>query len=252
MKVSWRVALSLVVLSASPAFAIDHFARVNEVLLSVGGDTTKQVLEIEDLANETFAGAGYTLFIYEANGVDQAHFQTIVLNPGVMRMTFASSSALTHFSLATSNTPPHIIVNLGGDLPAAGTACFRKQGVDLHCMSWGLVTLPAMTPTNGRLGGPAPTDGMSLQRQATGNCAGIGAPTVNAVNATLACMDPPMSGTDGGMIVDGGMMGTDGGTMPKPEDDGCSAGGGTGWFGTLATLSLFGYARARRTRRRAA
>ena len=218
---------------------------MNEVLLSFGGDNTKQMIEIEDTVNEAFAGGGYTLFVYEANGVDQAHFQTLALNPGTMRITLATPTAYTQFGLATNASPPNVVLNLGGALPAAGTACFRKQGVDLHCMSWGLATTPAMAPTNGRLAGPAPTDGMSLQRQATGNCAGIGAPTANATNATLACMDPPTMGGS-----DGGMTGNDGGTTPPPSDDGCSASSGGGWFGMVATVSLFGYARARRTRRR--
>ncbi|GEM_PF-4420083 len=223
---------------------------MNEVLLSFGGDTTKQMIEIEDTVNEAFVGGGYTLFVYEANGIDQAHFQTLALNPGTMRITLATPSAYTQFGLATNNSPPNVVLNLGGALPAAGTACFRKQGTDLHCMSWGLATLPAMTPTNGRLAGPAPMDGMSLQRQTTGNCAGVGAPTANAANATLACMDPPMGGTDSGMTGNDGGTGGDGGTTPPPSDDGCSASSGGGWFGMVATASMLGYARARRTRRR--
>jgi hypothetical protein len=251
MKLGRRVLASLIVVgTVSPAYAIDHFARMNEVLLSFGGDATKQLIEIEDLQNESFAGGGYTLFVYEANGVDQAHFQNLILNPGVMRITIASSSAFTQFGLAVNNSPPHIIMNLSGELPANGTACFRKQGVDLHCMSWGTAVPPPTAPTNGKVAGPAPTDGMSLQRQATGNCAGIGAPTPDAVNTVLPCMDPPTPGTDAGPQPTDGGMGSDGGmNPPKGSDDGCSASGaGIGWLGLVATASFFAF--ARRSRRR--
>jgi MYXO-CTERM domain-containing protein len=249
MKLARRVLASLVVvvLSVSPTFAADHLARVNEILLSHEGDATRQLVEIEDLGDEPF-GAGYTLFVYEADGSSQAHFQNLALQPGVMRITLATASAYTEFNLTTTNNPPHIVLNLNGTLPAAGTACFRKSGVDLHCMSWGLVSLPSQNPTNGRLGGPAPMDGMSLQRQATGNCAGIGAPTPNALNATLTCMDPPMGGGDAGPGVDAGMMGTDGGTNPPPgSDDDCSAGGGGSWAGVgVILVGLVGIRRRRR------
>ncbi|MFN0249967.1 MAG: MYXO-CTERM sorting domain-containing protein [Kofleriaceae bacterium] len=217
---------------------------MNEVLLSHEGDATRQLVEIEDLGNEPF-GAGYTLFVYEADGTSQAHFQNLVVNPGTMRITIASASAYTEFGLSTTVNPPFAVTNLNGTLPAAGTACFRKSGVDLHCMSWGLVTLPTQNPTNGRLGGPAPMDNMSLQRQATGNCAGIGAPTPNAVNTVLTCMDPPMGGGDAGPMNDGGMMGSDGGTMPPPSDDGCSAAGGGAGLGVIL-VGLLGLRRRRR------
>ncbi len=252
MKLRRRVLASLIIVgTVSPAYAIDHFARMNEILLSYGGDATKQIVEIEDLQNESFAGGGYTLFVYEANGVDQAHFQNLILNPGVMRITLGTSSAFQQFGLSVGNTPPTIFVNLSGELPANGTACFRKQGVDLHCMSWGTATPPAQAPTNGRVAGPAPTDSMSIQRQATGNCAGIGAPTVNAVNAVLPCMDPPTNpGTDAGpQPGDAGPQPGDAGTnQPKDDDDGCSTSAGGGWLAMVATASLFGF--ARRARRR--
>jgi uncharacterized protein (TIGR03382 family) len=237
----------IVVLSVSPASANDHFARVNEVLISIGGDTTKQLLEIEDTANEAFSGGGYTLFVYGADGSTQVHNQVLALSPGVTRITLATSAAFTQFGLATKTTPPNLILNLGETLPAAATACFRKSGTDLHCMSWGLVTLPSQSPTNGRVGGPAPIDGMSVQRQATGNCAGNGTPTADAVNATVPCMDPPtMGGPDAGPGADGGVTGDGGTNPPMGSDDSCSASGSGSWFGVLATLGLVGLLRRRR------
>jgi len=240
MKIARRVLASLIaVICVSPAYANDHFARVNEVMLSFGGDATKQFVEIEDTANEAFAGGGYTLFVYAADGSTQAHNQQLALSPGTMRITLASASAFTQFGLAVKTTPPDVVLNLGDTIPTNGTACFRKSGVDLHCLSWGAATAPSQTPTNGRVAGAAPMDSMSIQRQPT--CAGVGAPTPNATNATLPCADPPMG--DAG-------VGGDGGTMPPGGDDGCSASSGGNWFGFVATVSLFGYARTRRTRRR--
>lgn len=204
-------------------------------MLSFGGDATKQLVEIEDTVNEAFAGGGYTLFVYEADGSTQAHNQNLALSPGTMRITLASASAFTQFGLAIKTSPPNVILNLNGELPAAGTACFRKSGVDLHCLSWGVAIPPATAPTNGIVAGPAPGDGMSIQRQPS-NCAGIGAPTADAANASLPCMDPP-SGDAG--------MGGDAGTNPPP-DDGCSAAGGGGGFGFLAVVSLFAFGRRRR------
>ncbi len=241
MKAARRALAFLVaVISISPAYANDHFARVNEVLLSYGGDATKQLVEIEDTANEAFSGGGYTLFVYGADGTSQEHSQNIVLSPGTMRVTLATASAFTQFGLVIKTSPPDIVLNLSGELPANGTACFRKSGVDLHCLAWGTATMPSQMAANGRVAGPAPTDGLSIQRQPS-NCAGIGAPTANAMNATLPCMDPPMGGDS---------PGGDAGTNPPPEDDGCSASAGGTWFGFVATASLFGYARARRARRR--
>lgn len=235
------LAASILVLSISPASANDHFARVNEVLLSFGGDNTKQFIEIEDTAAEAFSGGGYALFVYAADGSTQVHFQTLALSPGVSRVTLGTDSAFTQFGLATHTTPPELILNLGENLPANGTACFRKSGVDLHCLSWGAAAGPATAPTNGRVAGAAPMDGQSIQRQPT--CAGVGAPTPNAVNATLPCADPPMGG-DGG-------IGGDAGPMQPGSSDDCSASNGNGsWFGFVATASLVGYARVRRVRRR--
>lgn len=243
----WVLASLVVVLAITPASANDHFARVNEVLISFGGDATKQFIEIEDTANEAFAGGGYTLFVYEANGSTQAHNQQLALSPGTMRITLATGAAFTQFGLVTKTTPPNVVLNLGENLPAAGTACFRKSGTDLHCLSWGAATAPTQVPTNGKVNGPAPMDGMSVQRQAA-NCAGNGTPTPDAVNATVPCMDPPMSGSDAGMGgSDGGMMGGDAGMMPPgDDDDGCSASSNGNWFGIVVALSMLGLMRRRR------
>lgn len=253
MKLARRVVLSLVVLlGVSPAFANDHFARVNEVMTSYGGDNTKQFIEIEDTANEAFAGAGYTVFVYGADGSTQAHSQTLVLSPGTMRITIASDSASTQFGLSLDQTPPDMTINLADSIPMAGTVCFRKSGVDLHCLSYGAVTAPSQTATNGKVAGPAPMDGMSLQRQATGNCAGVGAPTPNAANAQLQCVDPPTMGTDAGVGGDGGVSGDGGMNPPEGSDDSCSVHSNGNWFGIVAVTSMIGFARfGRRNRRRA-
>jgi hypothetical protein len=243
MKLARRVLICLILaLSVSPAFASDHFARVNEVMLSFGGDSTKQFIEIEDTQNEAFSGQGYTLFVYGADGTTQAHSQPLVMEPGTMRITIASSSAFTQFGLSIDQTPPDMTINLAAPLPPAGTACFRKIGVDLHCFSYGAVVAPTQTPANGKVAGPAPMDSMSVQRQPT--CAGVGAPTPNAANAQLQCVDPPMG--DAG-------VGGDAGTNPPSDDDGCSVRGDGNWFGLVATVSMIGMTRVvRRNRRRVA
>ena len=89
---------------------------------------------------------------------------------------------------------------------------------------------------NGQVSGPAPMDGQSLQRQATGNCAGIGAPTPNAPNATLTCQT--QSGPDAGVDPGG-----------EDEADGCCSGAGSdGWLGVVVVAGL-GVMRPTRRRR---
>ena len=104
-------------------------------------------------------------------------------------------------------------------------------------MRWGGATAPATAPLNGLVTGPAPGDSMSLQRQPT--CAAVGAPTANAVNATIPC-PPPMG--------DAGVGGDGGTTNPGSDDDGCSVGASPGGFALvgMTALVLFGVRRRRR------
>ncbi len=237
MKLARLVAALVVTLGAAPAYAVDHLARVNEVMLSSAGDPTQQFLEIEDPLGETFPGS-YSIIVYNADGTTIAHNQGIVFPSGAtMRVTLMSNSARLAFgSIPINSNPPNVVINLGGTLPANGTACFRKAGVEQHCLSWGNALAPSMVPANGRVTGPAPADGQSLQRQPT--CAAVGAPTPNAANAAITC-PPPMA--DAGVDAPGGGGGGDG-------DDGCRATGGPAGFGLVAMVSVL--AIGRRARRR--
>lgn len=234
------VAALALTLGASPAYAVDHLARVNEVMLSNAGDPTQQFLEIEDPTGETFP-ASYSVTVYGADGTTVAHNQGIVFPSGsTMRVTMISDSARQAFgAIPINSNPPNVVINLGGTLPAVGTACFRKAGVEQHCLSWGNVMAPAATPVNGRVTGAAPTDGKSLQRQPA--CAAVGTPTPNAANAAITC-PAPMS--DAGVDAPGGGGGGGGG------DDGCRATNGSAGFGLVAMVAVL--AIGRRARRRSA
>lgn len=230
------IVVTVTLAAAAPALANDHLARVNEVMLSSDGDAAAQFVEIEDPAGEEFPDGGYGLFVYEADGVTQAHYQAIVIAPGATsRMTLATEAARAQFGLELEGGNPELVINLGSPLPANGTACFRKQGVDLSCLTWGAATPPIAL--NSQLAGPAPADGESLQRQAAGDCTALGAPTPQATNAVLPCAPwPPDDGTD-----------PDGDGDPGDEG-GCSAASGT-WFGVVATAGLAMFVRAPRRRR---
>ncbi|MBL0212669.1 MAG: hypothetical protein IPQ07_02165 [Myxococcales bacterium] len=233
------VAALALTLAASPAYAVDHLARVNEVMLSNAGDPTQQFLEIEDPTGETFPSS-YSIFVYGADGTTIAHNQGIVFPSGsTMRVTLITGSARQAFgAIPINSNPPNVVINLGGTLPAVGTACFRKAGVEQHCLSWGNAAAPSMVPVNGRVTGAAPTDGTSLQRQPT--CAAVGAPTPNAANASITC-PPPMA--DAGVDAPGGGGGGGG-------DDGCSAAHGAGGFGLVALVSVLAIGRRGRRRGR--
>jgi hypothetical protein len=234
MRLPRRTIVATLTLAATPALANDHLARVNEVMLSSDGDAAAQFVEIEDPAGEEFPDGGYGLFVYEADGATQAHYQAIVIAPGATsRMTLATEAARAQFGLELEGGNPALVINLGSPLPANGTACFRKQGIDLSCLTWGAATPPIAL--NSQLAGPAPADGESLQRQAAGDCAALGAPTPHATNAVLTCA-PPDDGTDPD------------GDGASGDDGGCAAVSGT-WFGVVATAGLALFARGPRRRR---
>jgi len=46
--------LSVLVGSAAPAIASDHFQRISEVMLSTGGNASAQFVELKDPAGELF------------------------------------------------------------------------------------------------------------------------------------------------------------------------------------------------------
>jgi hypothetical protein len=210
-----RPAFAVGVLVLLPTFAAADQTglRMNEIMLSHNGDGTAQFLELEDTSGIAFNTAGLGIRVYDSTGA-QTGFQPMTFSGAVTRVIFASASARTpaHFDLQTTTNPPTVILNLQDILPAAGTACFRQSGVDLHCMAWGSpANHPMPDPTNGTVPGEAPMDNQSLQRQAT--CAALGPHTLGMTNAVIAC---PSVGPDGGVQPDAGGGGGNEG------DDSCS------------------------------
>lgn len=240
MRLPRRTIVAILTLAASPALANDHLARVNEVMLSYDGDASSQFVEIDDPTGEEFPDGGYGLLVYEADGVTQANYQAIAIAPGTTsRVTLATPTARTQFGLELEGGNPELVFNLGSPLPANGSACFRKQGVDLSCLTWGTANAPSAL--NNQLAGPRPADGESLQRQAAGDCAALGAPTPHATNAVLTCTPwPPDDDPDPDGDGDG-----DGDGSGDDDDGGCAATSGD-WFGVVATAGLVMVARARR------
>src|SRR5712691_10041382 len=64
------LATSLVVAAAfpAPARASDHLLKINEVMVSIGGNPAAQFVELIDPFNEPFPSPPYKLVVFDANG----------------------------------------------------------------------------------------------------------------------------------------------------------------------------------------
>jgi hypothetical protein len=186
-----RLGLVVVALLALPAsaHASFHQAIVNEVLTSIGGDTTKQFVEMYDPFGEPFPATSgpYHLVSYDSAGTVQ---QTQTLNTPLPSTPFLVSTPQADAALGTSGNQALTI-----SLPqGAGAVCFTHGATDakVHCMKWGAFTAANFPGVSGA----APDDGKSLQNCDTG--AVVAAPTPKAANSCSAGGGGGGTGTGGG------------------------------------------------------
>ena len=234
------------VIAIGPAHAADHNARISEIMLSGGGSTANQFIELRDSA-EPFPSQPYRLEVYDAAG-------TLV---GSVSLTVPQNTAFTML-IARGTVGATADVALTVALPADGQACFvSTANTYIHCVAWGCVTTPINATIKSRA--PAPPDGQSAQMQ-IGGLYLLATPTPDAVNATAgtsgpACpTDPPDAGPfadDIGPIDGPPSSGPDAGNNNNNGDgDGCCSTStnpaGTFVLALFVALSAFASRRRRR------
>ena len=234
----------LVLASAGPAWAVDHQAIVDEVLVSKNNDTTIQFIEIQD-PGESFPNDPYHLEIYDAAG-------TLITGGNVNIGDVASGTTRIYVSTAAADTAFGTTgIRMTATLPANGQACFiNTGGVKIHCLAWGCITQQIIGSGNSRA--PSPPDNLSAQLQSSFTYQ-LATPTPNAANIAgtidVNCpTDPPVDDfippDDFG--IDAPAARPD---APTHENNGgggcCSASGGSG-SALLALLVSASFLRRRR------
>ncbi len=177
---SGLLAFAFVLLWAAPAHASFHLMVVNEAMLSSGGSTSNQFVELIDPSDEPFPAesAPYELVVYDTNG-SKVGKETIP----------------TAFLQGRNNTQPLLIstdiatadVVLDVPLPNPGQVCFTNGPSEskVNCISWGCVA------TNvGGTAVPAPPDGQSVQRQGFTSTFHLATPTPKAANTSGTTAQP--------------------------------------------------------------
>jgi hypothetical protein len=176
-------------LAAVPAQASFHLMRVNEVMLSTGGDATAQFVELIDPSDEPFPSSTgpYKVVVYDASGTRLgAHTISTALLQG------------------RDNTQPLLIstptadaaLGVAGDealdvaLPSVGQLCYTAGSSEaaIDCVGWGCI-VTAVSSSVERV--PAPPDGQSVQRQdVTGSSFQLAQPTPKAANVAGTTAQP--------------------------------------------------------------
>ena len=238
----------MVLASAAPALAADHFLKVGEVMLATaGGSTAVQFIELEDPGGEPFPNPPYVLQIFNAAGALQTTYTTTLGGATATRYILGTTQA----GIDLGFTPQTLLTST---LPTDGQACFRRNGglpATIHCFAWGTIT--GIAPGDTMNNGASPANGMSVQR--VGGVYFVAAPTPNAANSNGMVDGPPT--VDAPPTVDGPPPAdaavtpdAPGGNPATPKDDeGCSVGAGASWFG-IAMLGLLLIVRRSSTRRR--
>jgi hypothetical protein len=190
--------------AAEPASATFHLNMVNEVMLaSSSGDPSVRFVELLDHggAEEAFppAFAPFKLTVYDAAG-NKLGEQT--LDPNGLR---AAAMADREYLVSTGATDSAFGVTgdekLTISLPAAaGQVCFEGNPGAVSCMTWGTITKPVPTSSQGTgaVHGPVPANGQSDQRL-TDNSVVAAPPTPKAHNKAAA------GGGGGGMTAFAGV-----------------------------------------------
>jgi Tol biopolymer transport system component len=177
--------------------------RVNEVMLSHGGNADAQFVELLDSADETFPSADgpYGLGVYDAsyNKVAQHNFPSDFLSSKDTTQPILISNPAADAALGVT-ADRHTDLPLS--LPTnAGRVCFTaKNGAEVvSCVAYGCVATPL--PQNTDHASVAPS-GQSIQRQGVGSATWqIANPTPKALNVSGLngdfCVPPPDSDGDG-------------------------------------------------------
>lgn len=174
--------------------------RINEFMLSTGGDPTAQYVELVDDVNEHFSGdaAPYELVVYDAAGVKTGRqvipLQLLQNRNNTRPLLISTPSAAAKLGVTGEEA-------LVPTLPRAGQACFTQDGEEkLSCVAWGCVTSLA---SPGASMVASPPDGESAQSAHTdynilsGSVFSVGRPTPGGTNSTGAeAPNCPVSGAD--------------------------------------------------------
>jgi hypothetical protein len=177
----------ILLLGVVPAQASFHLMRVNEVMLSTGGNANAQFVELIDPSDEPFPSSTgpYKVVVYDGAGAKLgAHTISTALLQGrdntqpLLISTGASDSALG----VTGDEPLDVA------LPSTGQLCYTAGSSEsaIDCVAWGCITTPADSALT-RV--PAPPDGQSVQLQ-SGSTFQLAQPTPKAQNAAGSSAEP--------------------------------------------------------------
>jgi hypothetical protein len=181
-------AVFVVLLGAVPAQASFHLMRVNEVMLSTGGNAGAQFVELIDPVDEPFpSGAGpYKVVVYDASGARLgAHtISTALLQGRDNTQPLLISTAASDAALGVTGDE-----SLDVALPATGQLCYTAGSSEsaVDCVAWGCIATPAASPLT-RV--PVPPDGQSVQLQTASGAWQLAQPTPKAQNVAGSSAEP--------------------------------------------------------------
>jgi hypothetical protein len=170
--------------SASAAF---HLQSISELMLSRGGTSAAQFVELRDPGNESFPGGDYRLTAYDSGGGSG----TGVLLNGGNGGTALNDWTVVSPAAAAQGLTGNQTDDLGLD-PVNGQVCFQQSGTAIACVNWGTIAsqVPGSSKTNHV---PTPGDG-----QAVALCSGSYVITTPTPGAANACPAPGGGGGAGG------------------------------------------------------
>jgi hypothetical protein len=183
------LAALMLLLGAVPAQAHFHLMRVNEVMLSTGGDATAQFVELIDPSDEPFPSdsAPYKVVVYDASGTRLgAHTISTALLQGrdnTQPLLISTPTADAALGVAGDES-------LDVALPSVGQLCYTAGSAEaaIDCVAWGCIVSPVSSSVE-RV--PAPPDGQSVQRQGvTGTAFQLAQPTPKAANVAGTTAQP--------------------------------------------------------------
>jgi hypothetical protein len=188
------IAFVLLLAVPAPAGASDHRMRIDEVMLSSGGDSNARFVELNDSVDEPFPDPPYRVVVYDTNGARTgAHTIAAQLGNRDNTKPFLIATAAADAALGSTRDE-----TLAVALPSPGQACFTAGDSErkISCVAWGCVASPLAEATRV----PAPPDGQSVQRQGESATFHLAAPTPKAANSagtTAAACPPPDTDGDG-------------------------------------------------------
>jgi hypothetical protein len=183
------VSLFVLLFSAIPAQASFHLMRVNEVMLSTGGNSGAQFVELLDPSDEPFPSSSgpYKIVVYDAAGTRLgAHtISTALLQGRDNTQPLLISTAAADAALGVTGDEV-----LDVALPSAGQLCYTAGTPEgrFSCVGWGCIATPVDSSVE-RV--PAPPDGQSVQRQGVSSSAfQLAQPTPKAANVAGSAGTP--------------------------------------------------------------